>query len=230
MKRIVSLVLTFVLSIASAFGMSGCGYEYQYPEVIGNYTDHNLAGTTLNVYNWGEYISDGSEGSLDVNKAFENATGIKVNYSNYDSNESMYAKMKSEAVSYDIVIPSDYMIERLKNENIEFDVMRQLLDMFKNGIDEMSVQQKRAAIRTLVRKVVWDGKKAHIVLFGVQDGDIEYPDISTIEDGSDNEDSDDELLCGDDMEYDEESCENPSDLSINADYSALKVLLGEGSK
>ena len=114
--------------------------------------------------------------------------------------------------------------------DIEFDVMRQLLDMFKNGIDEMSIQQKRAAIRTLVRKVVWDGKKAHIVLFGVQDGDIEYPDISTIEDGSDNEDSDDELLCGDYMEYVEESCENPSDLSINAGYSAFKVPLCEGSK
>jgi site-specific DNA recombinase len=102
--------------------------------------------------------------------------------------------------------------------------------MFKNGIDEMSVQQKRAAIRTLVRKVVWDGKKAHIVLFGVQDGDIEYPDISTMEDGSYDGDSDDELLCGDYMEYVEESCENIGDLSINADYSALKVPLGEGSK
>ena len=53
--------------------------------------------------------------------------------------------------------------------DIEFDVMRQLLSVFKTSIDEMTVEQKRAAIRTLVRKVVWDGVNAHIILFGVQD-------------------------------------------------------------
>ena len=115
--------------------------------------------------------------------------------------------------------------------DIEFDVMRQLLDMFKNGIDEMSIQQKRAAIRTLVRKVVWDGEMAHIVLFGVQDGEIEYPNMSALEGRiDDDEDPDDELLCCGDMEYDEESCENIGDLSINADNSAHKMPLGEDSK
>ena len=54
---------------------------------------------------------------------------------------------------------------------LEFDVMRQLLSVFKSGIDEMTIEQKRAAIRTLVRKVVWDGVNAHVVLFGVQDDD-----------------------------------------------------------
>lgn len=47
--------------------------------------------------------------------------------------------------------------------DIEFDVMRQLLTIFKEGIDEMTIEQKRAAIRTLVRKVVWDGVYAHAV-------------------------------------------------------------------
>ena len=56
--------------------------------------------------------------------------------------------------------------------DIEFDVMRQLLSVFKTSIDEMSIEQKRAAIRTLVRKVVWDGVNAHIILFGVQDDEI----------------------------------------------------------
>lgn len=92
---------------------------------VGTYTDA-YAGTTLNVFNWGEYISDGSEGSLDVNAAFEALTGIKVNYMNYESNEAMYSKIKSEAVSYDILIPSDYMIERLMNED-----MLQTLDYSK---------------------------------------------------------------------------------------------------
>lgn len=80
--------------------------------------------TTLYVYNWGEYISDGSEGSLDVNAAFEeyyfNTYGerIKVNYSTYSSNESMYDKISSGGANYDVIIPSDYMIERLINEGL----------------------------------------------------------------------------------------------------------------
>ena len=78
--------------------------------------------TTLYVYNWGEYISDGSEGSADVNADFEKwyyeTYGERVNvvYSTYSSNEDMYAKLTAEAVSYDVIIPSDYMIERLIKE------------------------------------------------------------------------------------------------------------------
>ena len=79
---------------------------------------------TLNVYNWGEYISDGSEDSLDVNKAFEDyyyenfGTRVKVNYVTYTSNEDLYAKLSTEAVSYDVIIPSDYMIARLASEGL----------------------------------------------------------------------------------------------------------------
>ena len=72
----------------------------------------------INVYNWGEYISDGSEGSLNVNEEFTRRTGIRVNYTNFDSNEDMYAKIKSGGASYDIIIPSDYMIERLISEGL----------------------------------------------------------------------------------------------------------------
>ena len=79
---------------------------------------------TLNVYNWGEYISDGSDGTLDTVKAFESwyeetyGTKVRVNYSTYASNEDMYAKLSSGAVSYDIVIPSDYMIARMISEDM----------------------------------------------------------------------------------------------------------------
>ena len=78
----------------------------------------------LNVYNWGEYISDGSDGSLDTVKAFEAwyeetyGEKVHVNYTTYASNEDMYAKLKSGAVSYDVIIPSDYMIARLANEDM----------------------------------------------------------------------------------------------------------------
>lgn len=74
--------------------------------------------------------------------------------------------------------------------DIEFDVMRQLLTVFKDSIDEMTIEQKRAAIRTLVRKVVWDGVNAHIVLFGVQDDEVDFPALPDIE-GEANADEDD---------------------------------------
>ena len=78
----------------------------------------------LNVYNWGEYISDGSDDSLDTIKAFESwyeeeyGQKVKVNYSTFASNEDMYAKLQSGAVSYDVIIPSDYMIARMISEDM----------------------------------------------------------------------------------------------------------------
>lgn len=74
-------------------------------------------GITINVYNWGEYISDGTDDSLDVIEEFEKISGIKVNYTLFDTNEDMYAKLAHGGSTYDIVIPSDYMIARLINEN-----------------------------------------------------------------------------------------------------------------
>lgn len=73
---------------------------------------------TLNVYNWGLYISDGSDDSVDVVSAFEDLTGIKVNYTTFDSNESLYAKMKSGGASYDVIFPSDYMVGKLISEDM----------------------------------------------------------------------------------------------------------------
>lgn len=78
----------------------------------------HLKGTTINVYNWGEYISDGSEGTIDVNAEFEKEYGIKVNYTNFDSNENMYNKLKSGGANYDVIIPSEYMIAKLISEDM----------------------------------------------------------------------------------------------------------------
>ena len=72
--------------------------------------------------------------------------------------------------------------------DIEFDLMRQLLTVFRNSIDQMTIEQKRAAIRTVVRKVVWDGINAHVVLFGAEDGEIEYPPLPGLAAGADCED------------------------------------------
>ena len=57
--------------------------------------------------------------------------------------------------------------------DVEFDLRCQLLTIFKDGMDGMTVEQKRAAIRTIVRKVVWDGVNAHVILFGARDDEIE---------------------------------------------------------
>ena len=79
---------------------------------------------TLNVYNWGEYISDGSDGSFDTIREFEiwyeetYGQPVTVNYSTFASNEDMYSKISSGAVSYDVIIPSDYMIARMAQEDM----------------------------------------------------------------------------------------------------------------
>ena len=74
---------------------------------------------TLNVYNWGQYIADGSDDSLDIIAEFEaRYPNIKVNYSTYDSNEIMYSKLANGGITVDVIIPSDYMIARMRQEGM----------------------------------------------------------------------------------------------------------------
>lgn len=117
MKKIIS-VFFVILLLATPFLLTSCGKSDEGEEAVSGET------TTLYVYNWGEYISDGSDDSLDVNRAFEEycrkvlKKNVKVNYSTYSSNEDLYAKLSSGAVSYDVVIPSDYMAARLAAEGL----------------------------------------------------------------------------------------------------------------
>ena len=108
MKKVFALLLAFVAATLPVF----TGFAVEADEI------EALRGTTLYVYNWGEYISDGSDDSLDVIAEFENRFGIDVVYDTFDNNETMYSKLKSGGVAYDIVIPSDYMIERMIAENM----------------------------------------------------------------------------------------------------------------
>lgn len=108
MKKLLSfLFVAIIIAVCAVPGF--CTVEKDYS---------HLRGTEINVYNWGEYISDGSDDTLDVNALFEEETGIKVNYTTFDSNENMYNKLKSGGADYDIVIPSDYMIARLIEEEL----------------------------------------------------------------------------------------------------------------
>lgn len=102
--------LLYLAVLAGMFLISGCSSEEE--------------ALVLNVYNWGEYISDGSEDSVNVNEEFEAyakeelGKEVKVNYTTYASNEDMYNKIKSGAASYDVIIPSDYMIEKMIDEGM----------------------------------------------------------------------------------------------------------------
>ena len=122
MKRIYAFLLALALGLALPLAASAQG-TLEVTEEISVSADYDWTrfagqGVTLNVYNWGEYISNGSDDSVDVVAAFEKLTGIEVNYTTFDSNESMYAKLKSGAASYDIVIPSDYMVAKMIAEDM----------------------------------------------------------------------------------------------------------------
>lgn len=93
MKRILVQLLALLLFL------SGCRGEGTSAEVV-------------NIYNWGDYIDK------DLLREFEEETGIQVIYSNYNTNEDMYVKLKSGGSNYDLVVPSDYMIERLIKEDM----------------------------------------------------------------------------------------------------------------
>ena len=114
MKRKISVLLIMcLLVLAVAPTLSSCKSEGDV--------------TTLYVYNWGEYISDGSDQTMDVNLEFEKycketlGLNVKVNYSTFSSNESMYSKISSGSAAYDVIIPSDYMIQRMVAEDLLFD-------------------------------------------------------------------------------------------------------------
>ena len=91
------VLLASVLAMAVLF--AGCGGNDESQEVV-------------NVYNWGENIDE------TIFDDFEEETGIKVNYKVYESNEQLYAVLKQGGVNYDVIIPSDYMISRMIDEDM----------------------------------------------------------------------------------------------------------------
>ena len=99
MKRALGLMVVLALTLC----LSGCGKE----EPVSTDPDKPYAGTTISVFNCYDYID---ESVLDQ---FTEETGIKVKYSKFTTNEDMYAKFSSSPSNYDVLVPSDYMIEQL---------------------------------------------------------------------------------------------------------------------
>ncbi len=94
MKKIIALLFITIMSIGLLTGCSKDNIEKVY------------------VYNWGEYMDP------EVRDLFEKETGIKVVYEEFEQNEDMYARIKAGAVQYDVVCPSDYMIQRMIDEKL----------------------------------------------------------------------------------------------------------------
>ena len=99
--------LTLLMAILVVFGLAACT---EANPAAGGTADQPLAGTTINVFNWGDFID------LAVLRMFEEETGIRVIYSTYGSNEEMYTILTRGGSYFDVLVPSDYMIERLIDE------------------------------------------------------------------------------------------------------------------
>ena len=138
--RKLKLLLLAALTVMIAISVCSCGKDGE--------AKKNYPTKTLNVYNWGEYISDEDDeeyGLFDVNAGFEEYFNnnladkyqcyIKINYSTYATNEDMYAKITNSAVSYDIIIPSDYMIQKMREEGLLLPLNKEILTNYSN-IDE----------------------------------------------------------------------------------------------
>ena len=94
MKRMFSLLLVLAFSLLLLFGCAESKEQ------------------VVNVYNWGEYIDES------IFEDFEAETGIKVNYNTFASNEMLYSSIKSGSGTYDVIIPSDYMVARMISEGL----------------------------------------------------------------------------------------------------------------
>ncbi|MGG0718281.1 ABC transporter substrate-binding protein [Robertmurraya massiliosenegalensis] len=87
------------------------------------------SGNTLTVYNWGDYIDD------ELIDRFEEETGIKIIYETFDSNEAMLTKIQQGGTTYDIAVPSEYMIAKMQEEDLLIPLDHSKLPNLKN-IDE----------------------------------------------------------------------------------------------
>lgn len=81
-------------------------------DVALNHHNTGSSSKTLTIYNWGDYIDPAL-----INK-FERQTGYRVDYETFDSNESMLTKIRQGGTNYDVVIPSEYTVQRMKREHL----------------------------------------------------------------------------------------------------------------
>jgi len=123
MKNAFRILLAALLVLAMIFTLTACSNTEKAPAENTKAEDKStetaasdkpFAGTQLTVFNWYDYIDPA------VIEMFENETGIKISYVNFTNNEEMYTKLEAVTGTYDVIFPSEYMIERmLKNDMLE---------------------------------------------------------------------------------------------------------------
>ena len=106
------IITVFTIVLLSVILLSGCSKADD--------------GEKVYVFNWGEYIDE------EVLDLFEKETGIEVVYEEYEMNEDMYPKIKNNAVRYDVVCPSDYMIQKMIEENLLAEINFENVPNIKN--------------------------------------------------------------------------------------------------
>ncbi|MGQ8873420.1 ABC transporter substrate-binding protein [Paenibacillus sp. TSA_86.1] len=113
------LVRTFALVFVAAFALM----------ILASYLNKSQGysgGNTLTIYNWGDYIDP------DLLKEFEEESGMKVIYQTFDSNEAMLTKIEQGGTTFDVAIPSEYAISKMKEENLLVPIDHSKLPNLKN--------------------------------------------------------------------------------------------------
>lgn len=129
-SQMTSLVLRRVIPVTLVILITGGGIFYGSQNKTRNEKQ-------VIVYNWGEYIDP------EVITMFEEETGISVIYEEFETNEIMYPKIKSGAIAYDVVCPSDYMIERMVKEDLLAEINWDNVPNIKN-IDPTYMDQSKS--------------------------------------------------------------------------------------
>ncbi|GFI69963.1 spermidine/putrescine-binding periplasmic protein [Lachnospiraceae bacterium] len=116
--------ILFMLCVVFSLGLTGCGSSSgdEKGEVV--------------VYNWGEYLDPDT---LDL---FEEETGIHVIYDEFDTNEAMFPKVEAGAASYDVICPSDYMIQKMIDHDLLAEINFENIPNIKN-IGQQYLEQSR---------------------------------------------------------------------------------------
>ena len=121
MRRLYSFVLGVIAVTLVLFGVS---------VYMQKTTSSTSQSDKLVIYNWGDYIAP------DLITKFTDETGIEVQYETFDSNESMYTKIKQGGTTYDVAVPSDYMIDKMRKENLLIKLDKSKITGLENIGDE----------------------------------------------------------------------------------------------
>ena len=126
-SRVKKILIQRVVPVAICIVFIGGGFYYAKENDVMN-------GETLVVYNWGEYIDP------EVLTMFEEETGIDIVYEEFETNEILYPKISSGAIAYDVICPSDYMIQRMIENDllseINFDNIPNLKNIGKQYLEQ----------------------------------------------------------------------------------------------